>query len=576
MSNDDLTLSFEAGPLRAASTNAQLVVVDGDSSWVVTLPSAGELVIGRAQEAHVRVNDPSVSRLHLKLMIAGTEVRALDLGSSGGTTVNGERLEAARALISGDVLELAPTVTAIYHRDRSPARERPLLDAAPFRARLEEELTRAQSYHRPAALLVVDGGPDLDRAALVRALAGQTRSIDVPGWLPGRHLALLLPEQDGAEGLLSAKRLVGALGPRARAGVAACPRDAGDADALIAAAIAGLDLAAAGRVGQATEAAVRRSVGDKTIILADPAVKRLYALVDRLAPTEVSVLINGETGAGKELVAQALHFGSPRRRGGPFVVINCAALSETLAESQLFGHEKGAFSGADSAKAGLIESAQGGTFFLDELGELSLAIQAKLLRVIETQRVLRLGDVRERPVDVRFVAATHRDLEAEVRAGRFRQDLYYRLATAKVALPPLRQRRAEIPILAAAILAELTPRRSLSDAALQLLLAHDWPGNVRELKNVLELAAAMAEGERVEPWNLPFSGPSAPDAPAPRDERKFRPIEDEVRELERARMSEALAVTGGNQTRAAELISMPLRTFVTKLKQYGLSARERR
>ena len=576
MSTDDLTLSFEAGPLHAVPTQAQLVVVDGDSSWVVALPSVGELVIGRAQEAHVRVNDPSVSRLHLKLMIAGSEVRALDLGSSGGTSVNGERLEAARALISGDVLELAPTVTAIYHRDRARARERPLLEAAPFRARLEEELIRAQSYHRPAALIVVDAGPDLDRATLVRALAGQTRTIDVPGWLPGRNFALLLPEQDGEEALVSAKRLVSAVGPRARAGVAACPRDAGDADALIAAAIAGLDLAAAGRVGQATEAAVRRQVGDRTILLADPAVKRLYALVDRLAPTEVSVLINGETGAGKELVAQALHFGSPRRRSGPFVVINCAALSETLAESQLFGHEKGAFSGADAAKAGLIESAQGGTFFLDELGELSLAIQAKLLRVIETQRVLRLGDVRERPVDVRFVAATHRDLEAEVRAGRFRQDLYYRLATAKVALPPLRQRRAEIPILAAAILAELTPQRRLSDAALQRLLAHDWPGNVRELKNVLELAAAMAEGERIEPWALPFAAESASTAPTAGDERKFRPIEDEVRELERARMSEALAVTGGNQTRAAELISMPLRTFVTKLKQFGLSARERR
>ncbi|MFO0727838.1 MAG: sigma 54-interacting transcriptional regulator [Myxococcota bacterium] len=585
MAGEDLTLSFEAALHPEAPTPAHLVVVDGDSSWIEPLPVAGELVVGRSQDAHLRVAEPSVSRLHLKLMIAKHEVRAIDLGSSSGTRVNGERLTEAQTLFSGDVLELAPSVLLIFHRDAARAKERPLLDGSAVRARLEEELSRASSYHRPLSLIVLEPAAGVDRHGLLRALAGRTRSIDVPGFISGTRLALIAPELDRLGARALAARLLGGA-PSAKIGMATAPDDANDPEALLAAASAAADAASVGSPRAAEETTTRRRAGDRSIIVADPAMQRLYALVDRLAPTEVSVLINGETGAGKELVALSLHHGSPRRAAGPFLAINCAALAETLVESQLFGHEKGAFSGADSAKAGLIEAAKGGTFFLDEVGELSLAVQAKLLRVIETQKVMRLGDVRERPIDVRFVAATHRDLTAEVKAGRFRQDLYYRVATAKIALPPLRHRPLEIPILADLILTELAersglPRRRIGSAALQQLLAHDWPGNVRELRNVLELAAATADGDTIEPWHLPFAAsaevlPPTTATPAPSAERKFRPIEEEVRELERARMAEALAVTDGNQTRAAELISMPLRTFVTKLKQYGLSSRDKR
>jgi len=580
---DALTLSFDAIPGEHPPAHAHVVVVDGDSSWTVRLPPAGELVFGRSQEAHVRLAEASVSRLHLKLMVSASEVRAIDLGSSNGTKVNGETISAARSLFSGDAMQLAPTVTIIFHRDKAQVHERPLLEPAAFAARLGEEIARATRYHRPVALIVLDPGPSSDKVAMLASLAGRARTIDIPGWSSERRLALIAPELDSGEAQAEAARLLAGLTPAARAGVAVCPEDAADRDALIAAANAAADVALAGRVALARHASTTRMIGDRSIVVADPVMQRLYALVDRLAPTEVAILIQGETGAGKELVALAVHHGSPRRRNGPFMAINCAALPEQLVESQLFGHEKGAFSGADSAKAGLFEAAKGGTFFLDELGELTPAVQAKLLRVIETQRVLRLGEAKERPVDVRFVCATHKDVEGEVKAGRFRQDLFYRLASARVVLPPLRHRPREIPILADALLEELAkthalPNRRLSAAARQALLAHEWPGNVRELKNALELAAATADGDTIEPWHLPEH--MSRDAPAafathagPAGERKFRPIDEEIRELERTRMSEVLAVCDGNQTRAAELIGMPLRTFVTKLKQYNLSAR---
>jgi two-component system, NtrC family, response regulator AtoC len=341
---------------------------------------------------------------------------------------------------------------------------------------------------------------------------------------------------------------------------------------------------------------------------------RLYQLVERLAQSDLPVLVCGETGTGKELAVYALHQMS-RRRGQPLVTLNCAAIQDTLVESELFGYERGAFSGAVATKRGLLESASGGTVFLDEIGELPAAAQAKLLRALETRRALRLGDLRERPIDIRVVGATNRDLAAEVAAGRFRQDLFFRLSGATLWLPPLRDRPRELPILAHRFLREACqrggrPPMTISPAALRRLLGFPWPGNVRELKNVMEyLAAAIAE-PMIEPRHLDERlGPPAPaappaarahvppvlvetvdvagdddgDDPMERDEvtepisvdvgarpRRFRPLAEEIRDLERSRISAALAAAGGNQRLAAELLSMPLRTFVFKLRQYGL------
>ena len=308
---------------------------------------------------------------------------------------------------------------------------------------------------------------------------------------------------------------------------------------------------------------------------------RAYELLERLARSDLYVLIHGETGTGKEIAASALHHWS-KRKDKPLLAFNCATLSESLLEAELFGYEAGAFTGAVRAKAGLLEAASGGTLFLDEIAELSRGAQARLLRALENRKVIRLGDTRERSIDLRVVGATHKMLRAEVLAGRFREDLYFRLSAATVVLPPLRDRRREIPLLARSFLADACKRlerepMEITAEAMPVLLDYRWPGNVRELRNVMEYVAATVTGPAILPWHVQerLSSDPADTEPAPAGPRKFRPIADELRELERARMMEALVAAGGVQVRAAELISMPVRTFTTKLREYNLSPKEK-
>ena len=294
--------------------------------------------------------------------------------------------------------------------------------------------------------------------------------------------------------------------------------------------------------------------------------KRLYAMIDRVAPSELSVLLLGETGVGKEVVAEAIHLGSARAHG-PFVRVNCAAIAESLVESELFGHERGAFTGASQAKRGILEAADGGTVFLDEVGELSRAVQAKLLRVLEEREVQRVGSLEPRAIDVRFVSATNRDLRAESEAGEFRSDLYFRLNGISLHVPPLRERREEIVPLAQRFARRVSrddaPR--IAAATVTLLQRHDWPGNVRELRNAMERAAVLAGQSAIEPEHLPpeiAGSEGAPPAGAG--------LRDEMLDLERRRIVEALERCDGNQTKAAELLGMPRRTFVKRLDEHGI------
>jgi DNA-binding NtrC family response regulator len=430
-------------------------------------------------------------------------------------------------------------------------------------------------------------------AVLGRALRG----IDVAASGDDGQLLVLLPEADAASARRMAGAVARALGEIAagtRIGVATCPSDAADVDSLLLVARAGARVAPDGGVADATLAVVRVQMGDREVLLAHPAMVHVFELLGRLAAADLPVLIVGETGSGKENAAFAVHHRSSRR-DRPFVPLNCAALSESLAESELFGHDRGAFSGAVAAKAGLFESVSGGTLFLDEVGELAPPVQAKLLRALETGGITRLGEHRERAIDVRVVAATNRVLEDEVKAGRFRQDLYFRLRGARVVLPPLRERRCEIPILFRDFLARAARRTERavpepSPAAMAALLAHDWPGNVRELRHVAEYLVAMVPGDRIEAGDL--AGHLAAEPPAhdgrdglrPADEvsvtpgiparggmqAPIPPLSEEVDELVRRRMVEALALTGGVKTQAARLLGMPLRTFTSKLRQHRL------
>jgi DNA-binding NtrC family response regulator len=306
--------------------------------------------------------------------------------------------------------------------------------------------------------------------------------------------------------------------------------------------------------------------GEPGVVLQDEAMIRLHALAARVARGKIPVLVVGETGAGKEVLSELVHRASPRG-GGPLVRINCAALAETLVESEVFGHEKGAFTGAGAARRGLLEAADGGTVMLDEVGELPLPIQAKLLRVLEDGLVLPVGGTTPRKIDVRFVAATNRDLDAEVAAGRFRSDLYFRIAGVVLEVPPLRARLAELEPLAHAMLARAAadagrgPLR-LSPAALARLRAHSWPGNVRELRLTMERAALIAPGDVVEPEHLGLRAPPA------RAETAAPPVA--VVDDEHQRILDALAACAGNQRRAAERLGMSLRTLVKRLDQYGV------
>ncbi len=339
-------------------------------------------------------------------------------------------------------------------------------------------------------------------------------------------------------------------------------------------------------------------IGDHTVLVADPEMLRLYELIERLARTPLPILILGESGVGKENVAQAVHAWSAHATA-PMVRLNCATLQKSLIELELFGYERGAFAGATDGKPGVLERADGGTLLLDEVNELPGPAQAQLLRVLEDQRVTRLGGVHARAIDLRVVATTSCDLTHEIAADRFRQDLYFRLDGATVVLPPLRARRHEIPILARHFLAATRPRGGgapirISTAAMRRLIAHPWPGNIRELKNAMEYAAALVDHHRLEPWHLPAA--IAQEAPAAqanlaavlpamtqaptgtaieRARVSFRPLAEELRDLEQRRIAEALRAAAGVQRRAAELLGMPLRTLRCKLTQYGLCGQVR-
>ncbi len=575
-----------------------LLAISGDRSMRIPLPHSGTFRLGRGPETHWQLdgegNGGVLVRLSIRRGLAdvarGEDAGELDL------RVNGQPLLGRRPLISGDIVTVEET--SLVFRGPSRPKTRPAMATfEQVHARLLEEAERCSRTGRPLAVVLIDFGvdPGADLESLAAVVSERIRLVDVLGWGREGDVLILMPDT-GLNVTIPLARILDALAPlapKSRAGVSLCPTDAADADSLLTGAWQAMLRAEPGSVALLGGRDHTVDAGGVPIVAVEPAMRQLLSLVQQVAPTGLPVLVVGDTGVGKEVVAQALHAWSGRT--GPMVTINCAAIAESLFESELFGHVRGAFTGATEAKPGLLESAEGGTVFLDEIGECPAASQAKLLRVIETRRVCRVGALTERPVDIRIVAATNRNLEEEVTRRGFRRDLYYRLNTAVVVVPPLSSRPLDIPVLARAFLEEACARgrrrpMPIAPEAMRRLALHDWPGNVRELRNLMEFCAATVHADVLEAEALPpgIAGHSAPWLASPRTgsepavtsdgappvepfgQRPFPRLRDELRHLERTRMIQALEATGGLQNKAAELLDMPLRTFVTRMREYDI------
>ncbi|HKA88696.1 MAG TPA: sigma 54-interacting transcriptional regulator [Haliangiales bacterium] len=590
--------------------------------------------IGRGEGNAVKLTDLAVSRQHCALRFVDGALHVEDAGSRNRTLVN-DRPIASHRLVDGDTIKVGNTLLAYLPPEGGVA----VLPLAPVsRVTIEvskEELLRAKAARgaarhltqlvrlgdglrrgadRPAFLrlscevtrealgadrvvvllpdgsrrlapVAVAGGDDSAQLALKRDFVDRaTRGSAIllgPDALGGPRMALAAPIDDGL--LYAEKALPGGSEPTW-----------GETDVVFCACVAhfcaaGLEsLAAREALQRENRALEERLGGGRELVGKGPVTQKVLSFVAKVAPTDSTVLLLGESGSGKEMVASAIHYASRRARE-PFIAVSCAALTETLLESELFGHEKGSFTGATEKKLGRFELADRGTLFLDEVGELTPRCQTKLLRVLEERRFERVGGTKTISADVRVIAATNRDLKAMVGGGAFREDLYYRLSVIQTEVPPLRARRDDIQALAEHFLEKLrfqTGRRvhGFSPEAMRALLAYHWPGNVRELRNAVERALVLGEAELVRLEDLPHdvavaaphaaaAPPTAPSAfVVPRGATPPPAPPASLRELEKQGILAALAQTNGNKAQAAAILQIDRSTLYKKLKEYGIEA----
>jgi DNA-binding NtrC family response regulator len=550
-----------------------LVVREGDTS-THALPVSGRLVIGRSPDADVRVDHGSVSREHAALHL-GSPLRIEDLGSANGTRLREVPLVPGVPVevFPDDVIDLGAVLLVVQYRNPG-ARLRRTCHPTELELRVEEECERGDA-EAPFALVRFEIERGLTPHAVQVVLAEALSEDDLLAAAPeGRFDALLLGAQP-AEAEERVRAVVARLSQRgvnARTSVSCFPRDGRDAATLL------------GRRPQSVAAAARRGAGGRgDYVVRDPAMVHVVRLLERIADSHLNVLLLGETGAGKEVCAELTHTLSSRA-DKPLVRLNCASLSESLLDDELFGHERGAFTGASSEKPGLLEAGSGGTVFLDEIGDVPLTTQLKLLRVLESKEVRRLGSVKPRTIDVRIVAATNQDLRERITQGRFREDLFYRLDGISVVVPPLRDRPDDIEPLARHFVARMTkPGKTAPDLApetLDWLAAHDWPGNVRELRNTIERATVLCERDviRVEHLRVgldragmaPAAAPTGPTVTEPTRTAASGSLRTEVKALERARIEQALQSCGGNQRLAAQALGLSRGALLRRLEQLGI------
>jgi two-component system response regulator AtoC len=561
----DETETVTASPARTEYEQPLALYVGGPTGSRRHLLAAGVTRLGRGAESQIVLDDPRVSRAHALLEV-GEQLLLSDLGSANGTHASGVRLQPgeARQVLAGQTFFIGDSALVVRPASLGNPPRRCFATLEELRAELEGfDAGREADTVLLLEVRSLEGRP----ASLLAAVLGELLCAPHDWMLrTGRNqllLGLTLASTTDAPRLEreALQRLFGwSIGAEAEW----CLCSLGE-----------LRADPAGVIG-ARRARAPHALGGGSVVLLDPAMQAMHRTLLRVAPAPVSVLILGETGSGKDVVASMLHELSPRAHKS-FVRLNCATVPEQLLESELFGHERGAFTSAVAAKQGLLEAAEGGSVFLDEIGDVPLALQAKLLRVLESGEVQRLGSVRSRKVDVRFIAATNRDLTQDVEAGHFRRDLYYRLNCVTLTLPPLRERPTEIEPLARLFLARACERfelseRTFSAAALTALKAHSFPGNVRELRNLVDRATLLSSGPAIEPqhFGLPLSVP--PDGREPASGAPQAPVTTMLPDAasESERIQAALARCGGNQSRAAKLMGIARRTLVRRMSSLGL------
>ena len=575
-----------------------LMVVYRDGIQVIPLLTDVPVTLGRDDPADIQVRSRRLSRTHCRFVWDGERTVVEDLRSTNGTWVNGERVE-HREVRDADEVTVGSVVVTVHEFGTLPVGLQGVERHERFVRSVQAEIERARTFGRGLAIVLLRafGGRGM-LARWVPRVQESLRVVDRMGLFSPNAVEILLAEADAADALRKARSLVQHRRdgePPLVAGVAVYPQHGSTAQVLVSAAND-----AVSATSLAESVVLYRYDGDSLSldddggpVVRNPRMVELWRTLDRLASASISVLIVGETGVGKEIIARGIHDRSPRA-SGPMTCINCGAIPSTLLESVLFGHEKGAFTGADRQRPGVFEEGSGGTVLLDEIGELSLAAQVALLRVLEERTITRVGGREVIPVDVRVLAATHRDLEAMCREGDFRWDLYYRLNTMTLAVPPLRERIDEIRPLVRRFIEDANRVNDrdivgVSPRALRLLEEHPWPGNVRELRNVVERAVVIASGEWLTVDDLPVplragaeqatdSGGIHGDitdvgAPDRHREPGLVPLKQAVRKLEEHLLCSALAACDGNQTRASELLLLPRRTLVYKLRSYELGDR---
>jgi two-component system response regulator AtoC len=561
----DTTLKGSGEALLHARTT--IVLYHRDGATVAHMDKGRSLVVGRSAPSDLEIPDLGLSRQHARFTWDDHGIWVEDLESTNGTKKNGERITRAQ-ILPGDEVAVGPVMVSVHVVSSIDEELRGFDGHDRFVTALADEITRARTFQRPLALLLVRGadGKEGHVSRWANRLRIALRPVDRVGIYGPGAVLVSLPEAtpEAVRALMS--ELTGGE-PPLTCGAVTFPADGGSVEELIAAL----------RVAKRADRTTRDTEATSPVIVKSSAMKQVMATVKRLTASTIGVLIVGETGTGKEVIARAIHEGGPRKKQ-PLRSINCAAIPGQLIESVLFGHEQGAYTGADKSARGIFEQAEGGTVLLDEIGELAPSAQAALLRVLETKKVTRVGGDKEIDVDVRVIAATHRDLEAMVDAGRFRQDLLYRLNTMTLRIPALRERVDEIRPLAERFLKDACRQagsdvRTIDAQALAALEGYSWPGNVRELRNAIERAVVLAEGKAIMTVDLTDrirGGSRAQPAEAEPSTEMPTDYKEHLRRYEAELILRALHKHDGNQTEAAKTLKLPLRTLVHKIQTYGI------